>query len=221
MFCLWNFMLQGPIALSGCSPHASKPCNCPAPRPKKVRGDSQQRESYKSSSKSWSDTPLWTEDSSIHQGQGAVWKGYQLQGELGCREPAWGIQPMAKVMRKEAWHTQRWDQASGVPLDILEYLPLKPESAYLTAVCFHLHFWHYGGLSPTTSLWKWANLELQLINLLGVTRVFQSKNSSDGSLACLRGLSGHMWLFTASQPWEAWDALNFLNTDSFEKLENY
>ena len=169
MFCLWNFMLQGPIALSGCSPHASKPCNCPAPRPKKVRGDSQQRESYKSSSKSWSDTPLWTEDSSIHQGQGAVWKGYQLQGELGCREPAWGIQPMAKVMRKEAWHTQRWDQASGVPLDILEYLPLKPESAYLTAVCFHLHFWHYGGLSPTTSLWKGANLELQLIHLLGVS----------------------------------------------------
>ena len=30
---------------------------------------------------------------------------------------------MAKVMRKEARHTQRWDRASGVPLDILEHLP--------------------------------------------------------------------------------------------------
>ena len=116
---------------------------------------------------------------------------------------------------------QRWDQASGVPLDILKHLPPKPESAYLTALCFHLHFWHYGGLSPTTSLWKGANLELQLINLLVVTRVFQSKNSSDGSLACLTGLSGHMWLFTASQLWEARDAINFLRTNSFENSENY
>jgi len=37
---------------------------------------------------------------------------------------------MAKVMRKEARHTQRWDGASGVPLEILEHLPPKPESAY-------------------------------------------------------------------------------------------
>ena len=152
-------------------------------------------------------------------GRRACWA--TVQGVTKCQEPAWGIPPMAKVMRKEAWHTQRRDQALGVPLDILEHLPPKPESAYLTALCFHLHFWHYGGLSPTTSLWKGVNIELQLINLLGVTRVFQSKNSSDGSLACLTGLSSHMWLFTASQPWEARDAINFLNTDSSEKLENY
>ena len=37
---------------------------------------------------------------------------------------------MAKVMRKEAQHMQRQDQASGVPLEILEHLPPKPESAY-------------------------------------------------------------------------------------------
>ena len=152
-------------------------------------------------------------------GRRACWA--TVQGVTKCQEPAWGIPPMAQVMRKEAWHTQRRDQALGVPLDILEHLPPKPESAYLTALCFHLHFWHYGGLSPTTSLWKGVNLELQLINLLGVTRVFQSKNSSDGSLTCLTGLSGHMWLFTASQPWEARDTITFLNTDSFEKLENY
>ena len=44
-----------------------------------------------------------------------------------CRERA---PPVAKVMRKEAWHTQRRDQASGIPLEILEHLPPKPESAY-------------------------------------------------------------------------------------------
>ena len=32
-----------------------------------------------------------------------------------CLGPAWGTPPMAKVMRKEAWHTQRRDQASGNP----------------------------------------------------------------------------------------------------------
>ena len=47
-----------------------------------------------------------------------------------CLEPAWGAPPMTKVMRKEARHTQRWDRASGVPLEILEHLPPKPESAY-------------------------------------------------------------------------------------------
>ena len=100
--------------------------------------------------------------------------------ELHPWQRSWGRRP--DIM-------QRQDQASGVPLDILDHLPPKPESAYLTALCFHLHFWHYGGLSPTTSLWKGVNLGLQLINLLGMTRVFQCQNSSDGSLACLTGLS--------------------------------
>ena len=40
-----------------------------------------------------------------------------------CWGPAWGTPPMAKVMRKEARHTQRRDRASGVPLEILEHLP--------------------------------------------------------------------------------------------------
>ena len=37
--------------------------------------------------------------------------------------PEWGTWPMAKVMRREAWHTQRRDRASGVPLEILKHLP--------------------------------------------------------------------------------------------------
>ena len=59
---------------------------------------------------------------------------------------------MAKVMRKEARHMQRWDRASGVPLEILEHLPPKPESAYflLCALAYTSDF--TGGLSPTTSL---------------------------------------------------------------------
>ena len=85
----------------------------------------------------------------------------------GCQEPVWGTPPMAKVMRKEVRHTQRRDRASGVPLEILEHLPPKPESAYFTALCSHLHLWLYGGLSPTTSLWKRVNLELQLIKIPG------------------------------------------------------
>ena len=43
---------------------------------------------------------------------------------------------MTKVMRKEARYTQRRDRASGVPLEILEHLPPKPESAYFLLCAF-------------------------------------------------------------------------------------
>jgi len=62
--------------------------------------------------------------------------------------------PLAKVMRKEAWHTQRRDQASGVSLEILEQSTPQTRVCLLSALCFHLHLWLYGGLSPTTSLKK-------------------------------------------------------------------
>ena len=82
----------------------------------------------------------------FHAKMGSIkdWNG------VGCQEPAWGALPMAKVMRTEAQHTQRWDRASGVPLEILEHLPPKPESAYFTDLCSHLHLWPYWGLFPTT-----------------------------------------------------------------------
>ena len=129
------------------------------------------------------------------------------------REPAWGIPPVAKVMRKEARHMQRRDRASWVLLQILKHLPPKPESAYFTALCSHLHLWLYEGCPPPP-LSERVNLQLQLIKFLGMTRVFQPTNSSEG-------YSSHMWLFTASQPWEARDVLNFLNTDSFEQLKDW
>ena len=94
----------------------------------------------------------------------------EFQESIICREPVWGPPPMAKVMRKEARHTQRRDRASGVPLEILEHLPPKPESAYFTALCSHLHLWLYGRLSVTTSFREGVNLELQLIIIPGRDR---------------------------------------------------
>ena len=46
---------------------------------------------------------------------------------LNCWGPAWGTPPMAKVMRKEAWHMQRRDQASGNPL----FLSIYPQNQSL------------------------------------------------------------------------------------------
>ena len=53
---------------------------------------------------------------------------------------------------------QRRDQASGVPLDFLEHLPPKPESACLTALCFSLTFLTLTGTIPD-------HLSLEKINL--------------------------------------------------------
>ena len=138
-----------------------------------------------------------------YQQYSLLWKLTKRKGNfiIRCRELAWGAPPMAKVMRKEAQHTQKRDQASGVPLEILEHLPPKPESAYFTTLCSHLHLWLYGGLSPTTSFGEGVNLELQLIIIPGHDRSVST--------------------YTASQPWEARDTLNLLKTGSLEKLENY
>ena len=124
-------------------------------------------------------------------------------------------------MRKEARHTQRRNQASGVPLEILEHLPPKPESTYFTALCSHLHIWLYGGLSPTTSLWKKVNLQLQLIKFLGVTRVFQPTNSFGSPLACLKRFFWPHVIVHSLPTVEAWDVLKCLNTDSFEQLKDW
>ena len=137
------------------------------------------------------------------------------------REPAWGTPPVAKVMRKEAQHTQRRDRASGVPLEILKHLPPKPEPAYLTTLWSHLHLWLYGGLSPTISFGEGVNLELQLIIIPGCDRsvstyklLWRFSSLPDRlvrphviahSLPTMRGMR----------------CLNLLKTGSLEKLENY
>ena len=53
---------------------------------------------------------------------------------------------MAKVMRKEARHTQRRDRASGVPLEILEHLPPKTRVCLLSAFTYTSDF--TGGCPP-------------------------------------------------------------------------
>ena len=82
---------------------------------------------------------------------------------------------MAKVMRKEAWHTQRRDQATGVSLEILEHLPPKPESAYFLLCAFTYTSDFTGGCPPLPLSEKKVNLQLQLIKFLGIIRVFKSK----------------------------------------------
>ena len=62
--------------------------------------------------------------------------------------PGAGAPPLAKVMRKEARPTQRWDRASGVPVEILEHLPPKPESAYFLLCAFTYTSDFTGGCPP-------------------------------------------------------------------------
>ena len=126
---------------------------------------------------------------------GAAWKA-AVTGVTECRTrlsdftfifmPGAGAPPMAKVMRKEAWPTQRRDRASGVPLEILEHLHPKPESAYflLCALTYTSDF--TGGCPPLplSEKKKRVNLQLQLIKFLGLI-VFQPTNSFGSPLACL------------------------------------
>ena len=76
--------------------------------------------------------------------------------------PGAGAPPVAKVMRKEVRRTQRPDQASGVPLEILEHLPPKPESAYFL-LCAFTYTSDFTGAVPHYLSEKRVSLQLQLI----------------------------------------------------------
>ena len=93
-----------------------------------------------------------------------------------CREPARDIPLVTKVMRKEAWHTQRRDRASGVSPDILEHLPPKKQSLPTLLLCA-LTSDFTGGCPPppSRSLCQRVNLQLQLIKVPGQLGVFKSK----------------------------------------------
>ena len=102
---------------------------------------------------------------------------------------------------------------------VSEHLPPKPESV----LCSHLYLWLHGGLSPITiSLGEGVNLQLQVIKIPG-----RDKSVSTYKL---------LWSFSSLPEWvcpatcdclqppnrERHEMLlNFLNTESFEKLENY
>ena len=59
--------------------------------------------------------------------------------KLDCRESAWRIPPMAKVIRKRP-DGQRRDQASRDPLDLLEHLPPNQNLSVLLFYVFHQLF---------------------------------------------------------------------------------
>ena len=54
-----------------------------------------------------------------------------------------------------------------------------------------------------------------------MTSVFQLTNSSEVSLACLSGFDRPHVIVYSLPAMRGMDALNFLYTDSLEKLENY
>ena len=85
-----------------------------------------------------------------------------------CQELARDIPLVTKVMRKEAWHSQRRDRASGVPPDILEHLPPKKQCLPTLLLCA-LTSDFTGGCPPppSRSLCQKVNLQLQLIKFLG------------------------------------------------------
>ena len=72
--------------------------------------------------------------------------GIKIAGMLGA---SMGVPTHNKFM---------WESSGGQGEPELEGCPSgpawastpKPESAYFTALWFHLHLWLYGGLSPTT-----------------------------------------------------------------------
>ena len=80
---------------------------------------------------------------------------------IHCREPAWWTPPTANIMRKEASAYTKAGSSLRKP-PVPEHLPPKPESAYFTVLCSHLHLWLYGGLTPTTSFREGVNLQLQV-----------------------------------------------------------
>ena len=77
---------------------------------------------------------------------------------------------MAKVMRKEARHTQRRDRASGVPLEFSSIYPHNQSlpTLLLCALTYTSDF--TGGCPPTTSFGEEVNLELQFIIIPGRDR---------------------------------------------------
>ena len=91
--------------------------------------------------------------------------------------PGAGAPPVAKVMRKEA----KAGSTSGVPLEILEHLPPKPESAYFLLCALTYTYDFTGGCPPLPLSEKRVNLQLQLIKFLGVI-VFQPTNSFGSAL---------------------------------------
>ena len=80
------------------------------------------------------DSKITADDDCSHEIKRHLLLGRKAMTNLGSILKSRYITLLTKVMRKEARHTQRRDRASGVPLEILEHIPPKPESAYFLLV---------------------------------------------------------------------------------------
>ena len=127
-----------------------------------------------------------------------------------CWEPGWGTPPVAKVMRKEARHTQGRDRASGDPL-----LPsIYPQTRVCLLYCVMLSTYSSNinrGLFPHHLFLEKVNLEFLdnrspgHIKSVSIHKPLWWLSSLPTVLLQL-----HMWLFVASLPWEAQEAQNIL-----------
>ena len=140
-----------------------------------------------------------------------------------CQAPgtAWGTPPMAKVMRKEALAYAKGDRASGNPL----FPSIYPQNQSLPTLLFYALTYtsdFTGGWPPLPLSEKELTYSSKSIKIPGSDKsvstyelLWRLSSLPVGYLATC----SHMWLFTASQRWEARDVLDLLKADSFGKLE--
>ena len=103
--------------------------------------------------------------------------------------PGAGAPPMAKVMRKEARHTQGGIEPQE---SSWKFSSIYPQNQSLPTFCFVLSpipLTLWGAVPHYLSLKKRVNLQPQLIKFLGLI-VFQPTNSFGSPLACLNRFFG-------------------------------
>ena len=87
-----------------------------------------------------------------------------------CGEPVWGIPPVTRSWGRKLTYT-RHAQTSGAPLEIPKHVPQQKSAGFCALLFF-----------SSDILWKKSIQGFSLLHL----KEFQSKNPSDGFLACLQ-----------------------------------
>ena len=90
---------------------------------------------------------------------------------------------------KVMWKSLTGQGGSGLKGSSARASTPKPESVCFTISCLSLTPLTLMGGCPRPPFSEENQLRVWLISLLGIIRVFQSKNPSDGFLACLTSLS--------------------------------
>ena len=105
----------------------------------------------------------------VFRGGTSLWAVWSIWGKaMICEMPGASVRNSTHGKGHEEGGTAYTKAGSSLRKPpVPEHLPPKPESAYFTALCSHLHLWLYGVLSPTTSLGEGVNLQLQSIKIPG------------------------------------------------------